>query len=51
MQLFLFAQLTSDHIFVYLSPGTIFFSNVLFSASFLESSRKVFFWLLISWIN
>jgi len=34
-QLFLFAQLTSDHMFDYFSLGTICFSNVLFSNSFL----------------
>jgi len=32
-QLFLFAQLMSDHMFAYLSLGTICFSNVLFSNS------------------
>jgi len=30
MILFLFARLTSDHIFAYSSPDTICFSNVLF---------------------
>jgi len=38
----------SDDILAYLSPGTICFSNVLFSTSFLLSSRKTFFRLLIS---
>jgi len=28
--------------FAYLSPGTICFSNVLFSTSFLQLSRKTF---------
>jgi len=53
--MFLFARLTSDHIFVYLSLGTICFSNVLFleknsgiSNSFVQSSRKTFFRLLVS---
>jgi len=32
-QWFLFAKLTSDRLFSYLSPGTICFSNVLFSNS------------------
>ena len=32
-QLFLFAQQTSDHMFAYLSLGTICFSYVLFSSS------------------
>jgi len=40
--LFLFARSMSDHIFVYLSAGTICSSNVLFSTSFLESSQKMF---------
>jgi len=34
-QLLVFARLTSDLIFAYLSPGTICCSNVLFSTSFL----------------
>ena len=42
-QLFLLARLMLDHVFAYLSPGTICFSNVLFSTSFLESSRKTLF--------
>ena len=42
-QLFLFARLMLDHMFAYLPPGTICFSNVLFSTSFLESSRKMLF--------
>jgi len=41
--LFLFARLTLDHMFVYLSAGKIYFSNVLFSTPFFESSRKTFF--------
>jgi len=41
-QLFLSARLTSHHIFAYLSPRTICFSNVLYSTSFLESSRKLY---------
>jgi len=32
-----------SYMFAYLSPGTSCFSNVLFSASFLESSRKTLF--------
>jgi len=40
--LFLFARLTSDHMFAYLSPGIIWFSNLLFSTSFLELSRRTF---------
>jgi len=50
-QLFLFARQTSNHIFAYLSSGTICCTDVLFLTSFLESSRKMFFRLLISWIN
>jgi len=34
-----------DHMFAYLSLGTICLSNVLFSTSFLESSRKTLFTL------
>jgi len=33
------------HMFAYLSPGTICFSNALFSTSLLESSRKTLFTL------
>jgi len=32
-QLFLFARLTSNRIFAYLSSGTICFSNVLFTGA------------------
>jgi len=32
-----------DNMFAYLTPRTICFSNVLFSTSFLESSRKTLF--------
>jgi len=38
-----FARLLSDHMFAYLSPGTICFSNVSFSTSFLEKSWKTLF--------
>ena len=39
----LFARLMSVHIFAYLSPGTICFSNILFSNFSLQSSLKTFF--------
>jgi len=50
-----FVPLKSGRMFAYLSPETIYFSNVLFLEttscilnSFLQSSRKTFFRLLIS---
>jgi len=42
-KLFLFARLTSDYIFVYLSPGTICFKNVLISTSCFNRHGNVFF--------
>jgi len=50
-QLFLFVRLMLDHMFAYLSPGTICFSNVLFSTSFLESSQKKLFRLFLESIK
>ena len=58
MKFFLFARLTSDFLFAYSFSGTICFSNALLleknsciSNSFLQSSQKTFFHLLISWLS
>jgi len=48
--LFLFARLMLDHMFAYISPGTICFSNVLFSTYFLKLSWKMLF-LLAYFLN
>jgi len=53
-QLFLFARLTSDHVFAYMSPGIISFSlQQPLILDFLLGivTESVFFRLLISWIN
>jgi len=58
VKLFLFAQLMPGNIFVYSFPGASCFNNVLYleknaciSNSFLQSSRKTYFRLLISWLG